>query len=239
MQIPPNMIRRSTAVAPFAFTELSLSDDEVSSLCVIPCRARRTRRPVKLALAAGMAILSLPACASFSAPAEVVQLANVALSVQKRVVVADRAPEAPPVQERTPSRPLTTPSIVDTALSMRAGRAMEAGQYRAALAMYRKLIRHQPGRVDALFGAALASTELGQTKAGEAYLKKTLALQPDHPLANVLAGFSDQLAHRFGSAREHYGRFLSVDASSDQSDEIRAVLAGLPEPTGAGVSGSR
>lgn len=263
MKIPPNMKRRVVAPLDFAFTELSLSDDEMSQLCVIPSRAaavpvplpvmRRHRRKnaAGMAAAASMAFLALPSCTSLTPPAfveatvEVVQLARAA-AFEKTVMVgaADvevsvRVAPAHAHDVRSTSHSTAVPPLVDAALLVRAEHAMNAGQYRAALAMYQKLLRRQPSQVDALFGAALASHELMQTRGSAAYLQRTLVLQPDHPLANVLAGFGDQLGHRYGDARARYSRFLSVEESGDQAEEIRAVLQSMPKAGPASVTGSR
>lgn len=268
MQIPPNMKRRAAPQPGFSFTELSLSDSEMASLCVIPSRAaavpvplpvmranRRMAKGGKGALAAGMAFLALPACTSLTPPGfveatvEAVQLARTAVSVQKRVVVSAEvvidqqpAPIARGRTVRTSVRPHAVPPIVDGALLVRAERMMNAGQYKAALAMYQKLIRRQPSQVEALFGAALASHELKLNKGSADYLDRTLALRPDHPLANVLAGFGDQLGKRYGDARVRYSKFLSVEDSGDRAEEIRSVLASMPTPAGSSggsVTGGR
>ena len=252
MMIPPNLKRRAAIAPSFCFTELSLSDEDVMRMIappppVIPSRARRTPKRAHFGVAAGLAFLALPACTSLSptavvdATVEVVQLARAAASMQKRVVVSAN-PAQPGHQGRTlraSARPAQVPAVVDSALLVRADRAMEAGQYRAALAMYQKLIQRKPAQVDALFGAALASHELRQAEGASAYLQRTLALNPAHPLANVLAGFSAQLNKRYGGARDHYARFLSVEDSGERAEEIRSVLAALPAPGGTTVTGAR
>lgn len=266
MQIPPNMKRRAVASSSssFNFTELSLSDGEMTSMCVIPNRARaiavkaeaaerrvtkkiagHRRNVSQLRLAvAGLGILALPSCTTFT-PVTAFEAGYDALTLVRAVafhkvvmVSADEvaAAAAPAFKSsESPSRPSvlvkSVPPVVDSALLVRADRAMSAGQYRAALAMYQKLIRRQPAHVDALFGAALASHELSQKKGSAAYLQKTLALKPDHPLANVLAGFGAQLDQRFTDARARYTQFLSVEVEGDRAEEIRAVLASMPGAT--------
>lgn len=263
MLVPPNMKRR---VQPFSFTELSLSDAEMDAMCVIPSKAlSRVEAPAAVAVAtprkrrshramaiAGAAFLALPACSLIPADeamdfaADAAELASAALSITKTTFIAAKpeAVVAVTVQAAAPApaaepAAMPVPALVDRALLVRAGEAMDHGQYRAALAMYQKLLRREPRQVDALFGAALASYELKESKASAKYLTRTLKLQPNHPLANVLAGFGEQLGKRYGGARDHYGRFLSVAEEGDQAEEIRAVLARLPDAQGSAVAGQR
>ncbi len=269
MQIPPNMKRRTVAAPAFSFTELSLSDDELVAMCVIPSRVRAAtvklevaerRVPKKIAAqrrqasqlrlaVAGLGILALPSCTNFTpvtafeAGYDAVELVRAVAFHKSIMVAADEAAPAAAAAAAThedsevPSRRArlvkSVPPVVDSALLVRADRLMSAGQYRAALAMYRKLIARKPRQVDALFGAALASHELSQNKGSAAYLQKTLALKPDHPLANILAGFGDQLDQRYNDARVRYSRFLSVEDEGDQAEEIRAVLASMPAASAA------
>lgn len=258
MQVPPNMKRRVQPYA-FSFTELSLSDAEMDAMCVIPSKAiarveapaapASPRRRNRRALAAvGAAFLALPACSLIPADealdfaADAAEFAGAAVSLTKTTFIGPtsvaavvvRAPEAV-----APPAHVTMPPLVDRALLVRAGEAMDHGQYRAALAMYRKLIAREPRQVDALFGAALAAYELKESRASAGYLARTLKLSPNHPLANVLAGFGEQLGKRYGGARDHYGRFLSVAEEGDQAEEIRAVLARLPDAQGSAVAGQR
>lgn len=246
--IPTRAVRVAAAPCPEA--------PQAAALRPTVPRSRRARRAARAAAAAGLAFLALPACTMFpgnevfDAAVDVVELAGAAVSMHKVMFVAadDGSGGAAPAAEATGSssssargvqpRP-ARPPVVDRALLVRAGDLMEHGQYRAALAMYRKLIRREPTQVDALFGAALATHELREAKASNAYLTRTLALQPDHPLANVLAGFSDQLDRRYSSAREHYARYLSVEQGTEGVEEIRAVLAQLPYASGSAVAGNR
>lgn len=257
MQIPPHMKRRAPR---FEFTELSLSDSEMDALCVIPTRAagparpRKARRAWRSLAAAGLAGLALPACTMFPADevldvaVDTVELASAALTMEKITYSEPSASEAAPSADaaavaEAPAAPAgrarAVPPLVDRALLVSAGRAMDLGQYRVALAMYRKLIKRSPQHVDALFGAALATHELKDGKASAQYLARTLKLQPDHPLANVLAGFSEQLGKRYGGARDHYAHYLAIEGSGDRADEIRAVLQQLPGPAGSPVAAQR
>ena len=158
--------------------------------------------------------------------------------------VAPPAPEAAPAAQATEPEPeaaprRSVPLLVDRALLVSAGRAMDLGQYRVALAMYRKLIKRSPNQVDALFGAALATHELKEGKASAFYLARTLKLQPDHALANVLAGFSEQLGKRYGGARNHYAHYLAIEQDPSRVEEIRAVLEQLPQGSATAVAGQR
>lgn len=255
MQIPPNMKRRAHR---FEFTELALSDSEMDAMCVIPSRsapvaaatpARKPRRSFRRAAAAGMAFLALPACTMFpgdemlDVAVDAVELAGAAVAMNKITFVDAADAEAPAQEEATaaqaPAPRRAVPVLVDRALLVSAGRAMDLGQYRVALTMYRKLIKRQPNHVDALFGAALATHELKEGKASAHYLARTLKLQPDHAFANVLAGFSAQLGKRYDGARNHYAHYLAIEQDAARVEEIRAVLAQLPDASGSAVAGQR
>jgi tetratricopeptide (TPR) repeat protein len=130
--------------------------------------------------------------------------------------------------------------VSESGLHDHAQRILEAGEYRAALGIYQRLLWDQPANVDALYGAALAAHELKQDSRSATYVERTLAVEPNHPLAHLLAGFQHQLAKRYGQARAHYLRFLSVETTGARADEIRAVLASMPHgTTSTSVAGAR
>ena len=252
MHIPPNMKRRAQR---FEFTELCLSDTEMNAMCVIPSRKQKQKknRSWRSAAAAGLAFLALPSCTMFPSDhvldvaVDAVELAGAAVAMHKVAYTEAEAPSPSVVPmtvtgrsgraPATPRRPV--PLLVDRALLVSAGRAMDLGQYRIALAMYRKLIKRSPEQVDALFGAALATHELKEGKASAQYLARTLKLQPDHALGNVLAGFSAQLGKKYEGARSHYAHYLAIEGDSTRAEEIRAVLQRLPEASGAPVAAQR
>ncbi len=230
-----------------------------------PVGGKRPMAPHSLqaVMAAGLAWLALPGCScapgeapsavevdpvEVTAQAEAPAPAVVVHQVARREAVSPvvRREAAAPVAEaphRARVAPVTVRPTVVTELAMldQAKTAMDVGHYRAALGIYKHLLYRQPTQVDALFGAALASHELRDSKGADVYLKRALTLQPNHPLANILAGFTEQMGHHYDGARTHYTRFLSIEGEGPRADEIRSVIASLPDSDSGGgtVTGQR
>jgi tetratricopeptide (TPR) repeat protein len=217
---------------------------------VIASKLERAKHPLQAVMAAGLAWLSLPGCSTpeeAAPPARTEAVRSAVAPVRPLEARAEvKTVAAPQVAARTPEQARARPAaprpvtvLGELTMLNEAKAAMDAGHYKAALGIYKHLLYRQPTQVDALFGAALASHELRDAKGSDVYLKRALMLAPNHPLANVLAGFTDQLNHQYEAAREHYGRFLSVEANGDRADEIRAVLASMPTPGGGTATGQR
>ncbi|MGC1953934.1 MAG: cellulose synthase subunit BcsC-related outer membrane protein [Gammaproteobacteria bacterium] len=109
----------------------------------------------------------------------------------------------------------------------------DAGEPRAALDLYLKVLQHQPGEMDARGAAFGAAMKLGEVKQAEALVTNGLEQYPDNPEANALAG---RLAHSRGreaQAIKYFERALMLlgapeEVSSSESVSGQGAAGGNP-----------
>ncbi len=114
---------------------------------------------------------------------------------------------------------------------MRAGAlAFRRGEFESALKHYSRAARLEPGSADASFGVALAAVELHRDDLGYRAAFRTLRLDPDHALGNLLAGYLMQTYEDPEGAVRAYTRYLELEPEGRFAIEVRSLLKSMSGP---------
>ena len=88
--------------------------------------------------------------------------------------------------------------------------------------LYRRILRHNPGNVDAMRLLALVSLAAGREGDAEALLQKAVSLAPDFLAALVDLGRLRKEQDRYGEALDCFDRALAIDPDNVQAHFMRA-----------------
>ncbi len=106
-----------------------------------------------------------------------------------------------------------------------------SGHATSALAELTPVLEAQPNNVDALSAEALALFDLHRDHAARIAVKRALALNPKHPMANVLRGFMAQVDHDVPQALRSYTRYLHQRPYGAFAQELSFVRESLSTPS--------
>lgn len=81
---------------------------------------------------------------------------------------------------------------------------LKAGDYEKGTALLTDLTRRSPGHTASYINLAIAYQKMGNLAAAEENIKKALALNPEHPVANTEYAVLYRKTGRFGEARKLY-----------------------------------
>jgi hypothetical protein len=161
--------------------------------------------------------------ATESTRAVIIAPAPVEAMVEQPEVAAAAAPE------QKAEAPVVTPgadAVIRDALHL-----LFSGHARKALAELTPVLEAQPNNVDALSAEALALFDLHRDRAARIAVKKALALDPKHPMANVLRGFMAQVDHDVPQALRSYTRYLHQRPYGAFAQELSFVRESLSTPS--------
>jgi Tfp pilus assembly protein PilF len=86
---------------------------------------------------------------------------------------------------------------------------LKAGEYEKGTDLLNAVTQRSPGQAAPYINLAIAYEKTGNLTAAEENLKKALAIDPDHPVANTEYGLIYRKTGRFTEARKSYERALA------------------------------
>ena len=95
------------------------------------------------------------------------------------------------------------------------------GRLDEAERLYRRILRQDPGNVDALRLLALISLKAGRDSEAESLLEKAISLAPDFLLAILDLGRLRKEQDRYGEALECFDKAIAIDPASPQAHYLR------------------
>ena len=133
-------------------------------------------------------------------------------------------------------RPEASPNRVVARELIAGAHALERGTAYTAWAHFTRALQLDHDHHDALMGVALCHYELNQGGAADRALTRLLSLDPTHPEASILRGFTAQLAGDANAATDWYERALPRLEDDAAAAELRSVIVMLrtqlpPTPT--------
>jgi tetratricopeptide (TPR) repeat protein len=96
------------------------------------------------------------------------------------------------------------------------------GRLEEAEHLYRRILRHDPGNVDAMRLLALIAVGAGRHNEAESLLQRAIALAPDFLTATLDLGRLLKEQDRYAEALECFDRGLALDANNPQAHFLRA-----------------
>ena len=145
--------------------------------------------------------------------------------------VALVAPDAGVAPAEIPVAPPAITGTVDEAAYKAALASAEKknanGNFRSAVAEFRKAIVANPGSVPAREGLAAALFDMGDVEAARAAADEAIALDANASRAHALRGMAAQLAGDRAAAKLSYERYLELEPQGMYSQDIRFMLRKL------------
>lgn len=110
----------------------------------------------------------------------------------------------------------------DTALDL-----LKSEKYDRGMELITRVIQRAPGSTAPYINLAIAQQSTGKLDAAEENLKKALAIDPDHPVANNEYGILYRRTGRFAEARKTYERVLNKYPAFIPARKNLAILCDL------------
>jgi len=103
------------------------------------------------------------------------------------------------------------------------------GKVREALCILDQATRKDDAAAEAWYWLASAAAEVGLSQRAEAAVQRALTLEPERGETWVLSGYIAQQSGNLSEARTRYLRYLEAHPNTPQAEELRWVLAQLPQ----------
>lgn len=157
-----------------------------------------------------------------------------ATGVQKTEHPAEAAP-ATAAAAPTATTPAAVPTAeenlkLDPAVRAEFDAALEllnAGKYERGIELLTRVSQQAPRSTAPYINLAIAQQSLGKLEAAEENLKKALAIDPNHPVANNEAGILYRRTGRFAEARKAYERVIGQFPTFIPARRNLAILCDL------------
>lgn len=155
-----------------------------------------------------------------------------ATGVQKTEHPAEAAPATPAAAPTTTAAAPTAEENIklDPAVRAEFDAALEllnAGKYERGIELLTRVSQQAPRSTAPYINLAIAQQSLGKLEAAEENLKKALAIDPNHPVANNEAGILYRRTGRFAEARKAYERVIGQYPTFIPARKNLAILCDL------------
>lgn len=104
---------------------------------------------------------------------------------------------------------------------------LNTGKYERGIELLTRVSQHAPRSTAPYINIAIAQQSLGKLEAAEENLKKALAIDPNHPIANNEYGILYRRTGRFAEARKAYERVLGQYPTFIPARKNLAILCDL------------
>ena len=104
---------------------------------------------------------------------------------------------------------------------------LKSGKYDRGMELLTRVIQHTPRSTAPYINLAIAQQNTGKLDVAEENLKKALAIDPDHPVANNEYGILYRRTGRFSEARKAYEKILDKHPAFIPARKNLAILCDL------------